>query len=166
MRISADMQRNVRPSVGGICQPAHTTAVSCSVAMVRGIGSGPGLGRALPMSEISGRDALNPGRWLVCGAIGLAGLAMPAAAQTLKDAPAVLNKQDAAAQDFQPGVGHDWAGDYAAGCVTQKQRLGSTNEKRSPASVMGQGRPLQDLAHRRAWVGLPGTQWAECRNEP
>ena len=57
------------------------------------------------------------GRWLVCGAIGVAALAGPALAQTLKEAPAVLNKQDAAAQHFQLGVEFYRAGDYAAARV-------------------------------------------------
>ena len=64
------------------------------------------------------------GRWLVCGAIGVAGLAMPAAAQTLKEAPAVLNKQDAAAQHFQLGVEFYRAGDYAAARVEFEAALG------------------------------------------
>ena len=57
------------------------------------------------------------GRWLVCGAVVGAGLAMPAAAQTLKEAPAVVNKQGAAAQHFQLGVEFYRAGDYAAARV-------------------------------------------------
>ena len=64
------------------------------------------------------------GRWLVCGAIGVAGLAMPAAAQTLKEAPAVLNKQDAAAQHFQLGVEFYRAGDYAAARVEFEAAFG------------------------------------------
>jgi len=57
------------------------------------------------------------GRWLVCGAIGVAVAAGPAAAQTLKEAPAALSKQDAAAQHFQLGVEFYRAGDYAAARV-------------------------------------------------
>ena len=57
------------------------------------------------------------GRWLVCGAIGVAVAAGPAVAQTLKEAPAALSKQDAAAQHFQLGVEFYRAGDYAAARV-------------------------------------------------
>lgn len=42
---------------------------------------------------------------------------MPPAAQTLKDAPAVLNKQYGVAQHVQPGVDHYRDADYAAGRV-------------------------------------------------
>jgi tetratricopeptide (TPR) repeat protein len=64
-------------------------------------------------------------RWYrVCGALGAAGLAMPAAAQTLKETPAVLNKQDAAAQHFQLGVEFYRAGDYAAARVEFEAAFG------------------------------------------
>ena len=68
------------------------------------------------------RSTLRP--WLMCGAIGVAGLAMPAAAQTLKEAPAMLNKQDAAAQHFQLGVEFYRAGDYAAARVEFEAAFG------------------------------------------
>ena len=56
------------------------------------------------------------GLCLICGAIGVA-MAGPAVAQTLKEAPAALSKQDAAAQHFQLGVEFYRAGDYAAARV-------------------------------------------------
>lgn len=57
------------------------------------------------------------GLCLMWGAIGVAAAVGPAVAQTLKEAPAALSKQDAAAQHFQLGVEFYRAGDYAAARV-------------------------------------------------